>query len=352
MVSDVVCERLARTAEDLADILWESQVAAMAEAESAVRGLIPDVRCYLFTHVIRAYFVQIITNICLPEVRSTAVKPHCVCKAIISSGDVLVRYLKENRSGCPGGAPAAGHTQASCKLWGQDSLLGNDSKTSEVTGFLLLWGYSRSPDGDFTLKLAHLTGTSCYGPTNADSVKVLAVPTQPWLYDVGVGRKENIIAEVRSACQATPRIISIRSSERSGRICSVLERTPIQGAVLHWWRGSKTEKLRTIELGCWFSVNTAGMKYPGDVLLIPLERILTETDHPSGDRTSTAPRQPGSVDDVEQALAKIYSVDVRAVRGQVWMNLACLVGDTNVEDLFPTAVRRMITFACANGTTQ
>ncbi|EPH06983.1 hypothetical protein HMPREF1531_00027 [Propionibacterium sp. oral taxon 192 str. F0372] len=161
--------------------------------------------------------------------------------------------------------------------------------------------------------------------------------------------QKKVFTSVLGALQATSRIASIHSSGASDRILDALERTPIQGAVLHWWRGSKTETLKAIELGCWFSVNAAGMKYPGDVSLIPLERILTETDHPSGDRTSTTPRQPGSVDDVEQALAKIYSVDVRAVRGQIWTNLARLVDEMKVEGLFPTAVRRMLAFARANG---
>ena len=56
--------------------------------------------------------------------------------------------------------------------------------------------------------------------------------------------------------------------------------------------------------------------------------------------------------DVERALAEIYGIDVRAVRGQVWTNLAGLVGETNVEDLLPTAVQRMIAFTRTIGTSQ
>lgn len=166
---------------------------------------------------------------------------------------------------------------------------------------------------------------------------------------VPIADQERVFASVLSALQRTPRVASIHSSGASSRVLGALERTPIKGAVLHWWRGNQAETLRAIELDCWFSINTAGMRHPADVSLIPLERILTETDHPSGDRTSTSPRQPGSVDDVEQALARIYSVDVQVVRGQVWTNLARLVGETSVEDLLPTAVRRMIAFARANG---
>lgn len=166
---------------------------------------------------------------------------------------------------------------------------------------------------------------------------------------VPLAEQEKVFAYALGALQKIPRIASIHSSGTPSRVLDALERTPIAGAVLHWWRGNEAETLRAIELGCWFSINTAGAKYPSDVSRIPLERVLTETDHPSGDRASTLPRQPGSVDDVERVLAKIYSVDARAVRGQVWTNLALLVGETNAEGLLPTAVRRMIAFARPNG---
>lgn len=166
---------------------------------------------------------------------------------------------------------------------------------------------------------------------------------------VPLEEQERVLDSILDHLQAAPRIASIHSSGAPGRVLDALERRQIRGAVLHWWRGDGSQTRRAVQLGCWFSINAAGVKYPHDVSLIPIERILTETDHPSGDRTSTSPRQPGSVDDVEQALARIYSVDVQVVRGHVWTNLARLVGETNVEYLLPTAVRRMIAFACANG---
>lgn len=161
--------------------------------------------------------------------------------------------------------------------------------------------------------------------------------------------QEQVFASILGVLQDTPRIASIHSSGAPGRVLDALERTPIRGAVLHWWRGDEAQTRRAGELGCWFSINAAGMQYPNDVALIPVERILTETDHPSGNRASLEPRQPGSVDDVEQALARIYSLDVQAVRGQVWTNLAHLVDETNVGNLLPAAVRRMIASARANG---
>lgn len=101
---------------------------------------------------------------------------------------------------------------------------------------------------------------------------------------------------------ASPRIVSIHSGSAHAQVLDALSDNPQKGAVLHWWRGTPAQTARAVDLGCWFSVNAANMKYPESVAVIPLDRILTETDHPSGDRASTAPRQPGSVDDVEASL--------------------------------------------------
>lgn len=161
--------------------------------------------------------------------------------------------------------------------------------------------------------------------------------------------QERVFASILSALQGIPRITSIHSTGVAGRALDALNRTPIKGVVLHWWRGDEAQTRRAVELGCWFSVNAAGMKYPNDVALIPLERVLTETDHPSGDRGSSAPRQPGAVTDVEKALARVYGVESRIIRDQVWTNLASLVGEINVDNLLPAAVQRMITFARTNG---
>lgn len=166
---------------------------------------------------------------------------------------------------------------------------------------------------------------------------------------VPLDEQELVFDSILGVLQSTPRITSIHSSGASAQVLDALERTPIRGAVLHWWRGDKTQTQRAVELGCWFSVNAAGMKYPNEIALIPLDRILTETDHPYGDRASATPRQPGSVEDVEQALATVHGIDLRAVRGQVWTNLVGIIGDTSVHDLFPPAIQRMVAYATQRG---
>ena len=156
--------------------------------------------------------------------------------------------------------------------------------------------------------------------------------------------QERVFDSILEVLDLAPRIVSIHSSGAPGRVLDAVERRPIRGAVLHWWRGDAAQTRRAIELGCRFSINAAGTKYAEDIAEIPIERILTETDHPSGDRRSPAPRQPGAVADVEETLAQIYGIDRQAFRHLVWANFVTLVDDVEVDALLPNAVRRMTAF--------
>lgn len=159
---------------------------------------------------------------------------------------------------------------------------------------------------------------------------------------VPMDKQARVLSSILDCLDATPRIVSIHSSGASGHVLDVLEQHRIRGAVLHWWRGDAAQTRRAIDLGCWFSVNAAGMSYSADIAAIPLERILTETDHPSGDRGSTPPRQPGAVDDVETGLARIHGTTTDTVRQQIWSNFAGLLDEVAVVDLLPRAVQRML----------
>lgn len=162
---------------------------------------------------------------------------------------------------------------------------------------------------------------------------------------VPVAQQEATFREVLAELATRPRLTSIHSSGAPGRVLDALSETPLRGAILHWWRGTPVQTARAVDLGCWFSVNAASMRNPELVAPIPLDRILTETDHPSGDRSSSEPRQPGAVEDVEAALARIYGSTPAGVRAMVWANLAQLVQEVSITELLPTPVQRMLAAA-------
>ncbi|GAA1914783.1 TatD family hydrolase [Microbacterium aoyamense] len=179
------------------------------------------------------------------------------------------------------------------------------------------------------------------------------IRTTPFVSEVGLDRRskvpmltqEKTFRVILQELTQSPRIASIHNSGACHLVLELLEEVPIKGVVLHWWRGTPAQTDRAVALGCWFSINAAGMKYTADVARIPRDRILTETDHPSGDRSAPAPRQPGAVADVETALARVYGTPSADVRRQVWRNFKTLAEEVDVVELLSPPIRRMIAVA-------
>ena len=158
-------------------------------------------------------------------------------------------------------------------------------------------------------------------------------------------QQQEVLAEVLVALQANPRITSLHSYAATNELVELLQDIPIDGAVLHWWLGDAVATRRAVELGAYFSVNAGGLKHAEVLSLIPIERLLTETDHPAGDRTSPQPRQPGNVSKVEKGLASIHGIRPFEMRRLCWSNLHTLVASTGVARLLPPGVGSVVAAA-------
>lgn len=146
-----------------------------------------------------------------------------------------------------------------------------------------------------------------------------------------------------SVLAQTPRLVSLHSHGATEALIEELEATPIRGAILHWWLGDAELTRRAIDLGCYFSVNASSVRN-GEVLdLIPRRRLLTETDHPFGDRYASQPRKPGNVDDAERSIARRNRAQPLAVRRRLWQNLGDLVRETGCGALLPLAIQSTLT---------
>ena len=90
--------------------------------------------------------------------------------------------------------------------------------------------------------------------------------------------------------------------------------------------------------GCWFSVNASSVRR--HVLrLIPLDRLLTETDHPFGDRRNGKSARPGNVAIAEHAIGAQHDLDASAVRSRIWANPGDLVGQARCASMLPPPIR-------------
>ena len=162
---------------------------------------------------------------------------------------------------------------------------------------------------------------------------------------VPMDRQQATLRRVLAVLAHTPRIASIHSYAACAQVLDELERSPAPGMVLHWWLGEPALTARAVGLGCYFSLNASYFSLNASAIrnttlleAIPLDRVLTETDHPFGDRSSRPPL-PGNVALVEQALARHHQMNPEDIRRIVWRNLATLVRDTRCAAQLSRRVR-------------
>lgn len=157
----------------------------------------------------------------------------------------------------------------------------------------------------------------------------------PLVSEVGLDRRSSVpaaqqsalFAEVLAMVARTPRVVSVHSAGRSSEVLDLIEANPSPGLVLHWWRGTRSETERAVELGCWFSLNARDDDSRSVLRDIPRSRVLTETDHPS----AGSARPPGDVLTVERRLGP-------SARQTVWSNFAQLLRLTGTQHLWPSRI--------------
>ena len=155
---------------------------------------------------------------------------------------------------------------------------------------------------------------------------------------VPMDKQVETLFEAFDVLRQTPRLTSLHSYAATGQLLEFLEACSPPGVILHWWLGDAQQTRRAVELGCYFSVNASSVRRKDVLANIPRDRLLTETDHPFGDRSSR-PRRPGLVDDVEQALGHQHGMSPSEVRRLMWSNLRLLISTTGCSAMLPPEMR-------------
>jgi TatD DNase family protein len=159
---------------------------------------------------------------------------------------------------------------------------------------------------------------------------------------VSLDRQRQTLQRALTALGEMPRIVSLHSYAATDDLIAELEKRPIPGIVLHWWLGSADATNRAVDLGCCFSLNASSVRRRELLDAIPLSRVLTETDHPFGDRSSAQPRLPGNVATAEQALAHHHGLSAEDLRRRMWSNLAQLVHGAGCGPLLNRRIRAIL----------
>lgn len=152
---------------------------------------------------------------------------------------------------------------------------------------------------------------------------------------VPLDRQQAVFDDVIRAVVAQPRIVSVHSYRATRRVLETLREHRPAGIVLHWWLGDEDDTRAAVDLGAYFSVNASQVRRWDALKVVPRNRLLTETDHPFGDRREAAPRRPGNVAYVERDLGSALGISADETRRLVWRNLQNLVGALGLVEQLP-----------------
>ena len=180
--------------------------------------------------------------------------------------------------------------------------------------------------------------------------KVLAlVPEAQYVGEIGLDGSERhrpslplqrqVFESVLGACESSGgRIMTIHSRGATSLVLQHLEAHPRSGLpVLHWFSGTHSELARAVDLGCWFSVGPAmlrGAKGRRLASLMPVDRVLTETDGPIARQRGQA-LMPWNVRDAEEELGTLWKLSITGVQRQLSRNMRHLVSALEHQQVRP-----------------
>jgi len=118
-----------------------------------------------------------------------------------------------------------------------------------------------------------------------------------------------------------PVIVHSRNAEMD--CVEILEKSGIKKVILHMFEGRKNLIKKSIELGYYFTVPTninKSQHFQMLVEMVPLNRLLTETDAPwIGPRQGT-PNEPANVAETVKKIAEIKKIDAKEAENIIFMN--------------------------------
>jgi TatD DNase family protein len=132
-----------------------------------------------------------------------------------------------------------------------------------------------------------------------------------------------------------PRLLSVHSYRATSLVVRELREFRPDAAILHWWLGSPEETEAAVDAGAYFSINASQAGSWESLRLVPLDRLLLETDHPFGDRSELPPRRPGNLAKSEIAVSAALGASPDTVRLRTWRNLKAISEKLNLVEMFP-----------------
>lgn len=146
--------------------------------------------------------------------------------------------------------------------------------------------------------------------------------------------QKEVFARVLTLCAAAGnKIVTTHSVRATKAVLDMIEQhmPPPRGrVVLHWFTGTAAEAKRAVDLGCYFSVNAemlANEKRMTITRMLPLDRILTETDGPFT-QTDGRITWPSDVRVAVDGLANLHRIPRADMSAKIIRNLKALLSDS------------------------
>lgn len=144
--------------------------------------------------------------------------------------------------------------------------------------------------------------------------------------------QKQVFQTVLECCaEAGDKLLTVHSVRSAPTVLDMIEEYLPDGCgtvVLHWFTGSPKDARRAVDLGCYFSVNTAmtsTAKGRALVRELPLQRILTETDGPFTASNNQRAAEPVDSRDAIESIAAIRALPPQEILNAVSTNLHALV---------------------------
>lgn len=144
----------------------------------------------------------------------------------------------------------------------------------------------------------------------------------------------SVFEKVLKDCQiAGGRLLSIHSRSASAEVIEILKRYPTSGIpVLHWFSGPARDLAGALEIGAYFSVNGKMLQSASGrslVRLIPLDRLLTESDAPFA--SSSEKNVLEQIEECEFSLAELLGLERTQVQRIVDTNFDRIISNQSLR---------------------
>jgi TatD DNase family protein len=123
------------------------------------------------------------------------------------------------------------------------------------------------------------------------------------------------------------KILTVHSRQSANEIESIIGAEFKGKVILHWYSGNKTTLKKSIDNGYFFSINFSMVSSNSGrelIKLIPLDRLLLETDAPFV-KINNKPYSPLDINDIVKELAVIFNIDQFKMLSILWSNFNALI---------------------------